>query len=395
MTTHAVIDGLPELPASGLMGPREVRGLPHLFGMRPPDLVAHAQSHGITLRDDESRRYLAQHLSYLPGTRPPTRRPIARATVAALEATLAFDRLTLVERVTDPGDGFVKYLFRSPDGALTEAVRIPLHTPGRFTVCLSSQVGCAMGCTFCATGRLGLTRNLASWEMVDALLQVRDEAPGRVSGVVFQGQGEPFHNYDAVIRAAEVLSDPCGGRISADAITISTVGLVAQIRRFAREGHRYRLIVSLTSALAEKRRTLLPVAGRFALADVASAIREYAQVAKGRITIAWVVMGGVNTGVDEVEALRELLGDLRLRVNLIDVNDAREDGFRRADPVELKAFLNALGALGVPLVRRYSGGSARHAACGMLAATHWNDAASASASVETLSLPPLPLPPEA
>jgi 23S rRNA (adenine2503-C2)-methyltransferase len=237
-----------------------------------------------------------------------------------------------------------------------------------------------MGCTFCATGRLGLTRNLAAWEMVDALLQVRDEAPGRVTGVVFQGQGEPFHNYDAVIRAAQVLSDPCGGRISADAITISTVGLVAQIRRFAREGHRFRLIVSLTSALAEKRRTLLPVAGRFALADLAAAIREYAAVAKGRITVAWVVMAGVNTGADEVEALGALLGDLRLRVNLIDVNDARDDGFRRAEPAELKAFLDRLGVLGVPLVRRYSGGGARHAACGMLAATHWESGSKSETS---------------
>ncbi len=101
--------------------------------------------------------------------------------------------------------------------ALSEAVRIPLHKPGCFSVCLSSQVGCAMGCTFCATGRLGLTRNLAAWEMVAACLTVRDEAPGRTTGVVFQGQGEPFHNYDEVIRAARVLSHPCGGKISAAA----------------------------------------------------------------------------------------------------------------------------------------------------------------------------------
>jgi 23S rRNA (adenine2503-C2)-methyltransferase len=350
--------------------PGAIDDRPHLFGMRPADLLAHAAAHGLELREDESRRYLAQRLSYLPGTRPQPRRPISRARVAALEATLSLERLTLVERVTDESDGFVKYLFRSPDGALTEAVRIPLLAPGRFTVCLSSQVGCAMGCTFCATGRLGFTRNLAAWEMVDALLQVRDEAPGRVGGVVFQGQGEPFHNYDEVIRAAGVLSDPCGGRISADAITISTVGLVPQIRRFAREGHRFRLIVSLTSALPEKRRELLPVAGRFDLADLASAIREYAAVAKGRTTVAWVVMAGVNTGSDEVEALRALLGDLRLRVNLIDVNDPREDGFHRADSAELKAFMDLLGTLRVPLVRRYSGGSARHAACGMLAAVH-------------------------
>lgn len=230
-----------------------------------------------------------------------------------------------------------------------------------------------MGCVFCATGRLGLSRNLAAWEMVDAFLQVRDEAPGRVTGAVFQGQGEPFHNYDEVLRAARILSHPCGGRIAAAAITISTVGLVPQIRRYAREGHRYRLIVSLTSALADKRRALLPVAGRFSLEEVADALREYAAVAPGLVTVAWVVLGGVNTGADEVEALRALLGDLPLRVNLIDVNDAREGGFRRATPAELRGLLDALGALRVPIVRRYSGGAQRHAACGMLAATRWSD----------------------
>lgn len=150
-----------------------------------------------------------------------------------------------------------------------------------------------------------------------------------------------------------------------------------QIRRFAREGHRFRLIVSLTSALHEKRRALLPVAGHFELAELAAAIREYAAVAKARITVAWVVMAGVNTGTDEVDALRVLLEDLRLRVNLIDVNDPREDGFRRADRDELKAFMDALGTLRVPLVRRYSGGSARHAACGMLAAVHYEGPAGA------------------
>ncbi len=269
----------------------------------------------------------------------------------------------------------MKYLFRSPDGALSEAVRIPLKRPGAFSVCLSSQVGCAMGCTFCATGRLGLRRDLEAWEIVAAFLAVRDEAPGRTTGAVFQGQGEPFHNYDAVIRAARVLSHPCGGRISGEAITISTVGLVPGIRRFAGEGHPYRLIVSLTSALPGRRAELLPAASRWSLEELAAAIREYAAGLRGRMPVAWVVMGGVNTGADEVEALRRLLGDVRLRVNLIDVNDPRPGGFRRADDAERGAFMDRLQVLGVPIVRRYSGGFARHAACGMLAATRCGDGA--------------------
>lgn len=250
-----------------------------------------------------------------------------------------------------------------------EAVRIPLEKPGRFTVCLSSQVGCAMQCVFCATGRLGLARNLAAWEIVSALAHVRADAPGRVTGAVFMGQGEPLHNYDEVIRAARVLSHPAGGRIRAENIAISTVGLVPQMRRYTREGHPYRLVVSLTSAVGSKRKSLLPIAGRTPIEEVAAAIREHALATGDRITVAWVLLGGVNDGADEVEALRALLDGVPVRINLIDVNDARPDGFRRSTDVERGRFRDLLQILRAPVVRRYSGGVARDAACGMLATT--------------------------
>jgi 23S rRNA (adenine2503-C2)-methyltransferase len=335
--------------------------------MLPEDLVAHLASAGTTLSLQHARRLLSRHHG-APGRVFPNPR-VRRAAIEAVEATTERTDLDVVERATDPSDGFVKYLLRSPDGALTEAVRIPLKKPGRFTVCLSSQVGCAMGCTFCATGRLGLTRNLEAWEMVSAWRIVRREAPGTVTGAVFQGQGEPLHNYDAVIQAARVLSEPACGALGARAITISTVGLVPAIRRYAREGHRYRLIVSLTSARPEVRRRLLPVAGRFDVADLADALREYeaGSGSKGRTTVALVLMSGVNTSREEAAALGELLGDLRLRINIIDVNDARDDGFRPPTDAERGEFIDALQALRVPIVRRYSGGKAKHAACGMLA----------------------------
>ena len=334
--------------------------------MVPEDLVAALHARGVPIRADEARRVLARVIAEGQADLR-FRRPVSRRSLQGVERWTRRQRLEVVERVEDPADGVVKYLLRSPDGAEHEAVRIPLHRGGRFTVCLSSQVGCAMGCTFCATGRLGLRRNLQAWEMVAAFAQVRDEAPGRVTGAVFMGQGEPLHNYDAVIQTAKVLSHPCGGRIAQEAISISTVGLVPQIRRYAREGHRYRLIVSLTSALPQRRRELLPVAGRFDLQDLADALRAYDAGAKGRTTVAWVLLGGVNHGSDEVQALDQLLGDLSLRVNLIDVNDSRPDGFRRASDAERDRFLDDLQALGVPIVRRYSGGQGRHAACGMLA----------------------------
>jgi 23S rRNA (adenine2503-C2)-methyltransferase len=329
----------------------------HLYGALPEDLTA------LGLRDDEARRVMARHIARVPT------QPIARATEKRVAELTQSTPLEIVERATDTSDGFVKYLFRLHDGALAEAVRIPLEVSGRFTVCLSSQAGCAMGCTFCATGRLGLTRHLEPWEIVGQFLGVRDEAPGTVTGAVFQGQGEPLHNYDAVMRAAEILSHPCGGRIAAKAITISTVGLVPAIHRYTRERKPYRLIVSMTSAIDERRRELLPVAGAWPVAEVAEAVREYQRVAGGRVTVAWVVLGGINTGVEEVDALQNLFAGVPLRINLIDVNDARPDGFRRATAEELGAFRDALRRLEVPVVRRYSGGAAKHAACGMLAST--------------------------
>jgi 23S rRNA (adenine2503-C2)-methyltransferase len=346
----------------------------HLFGMRPEDLAAHLRERGVACGEREARRICAHAISHGRRDLSTMARPVARSLREAVEREVDLSPLDVVDRATDEADGFVKYLFRHGDGALTEAVRIPLEKAGRYTVCLSSQVGCAMQCTFCATGRLGLTRHLRAWEMVAAFAAVRDELraerpDARVSGAVFMGQGEPLHNYDEVIRAAQVLSHPCGGRITQEAITISTVGLVPQIRRYAREGHAFRLIVSLTSAIPEKRASLLPVAGRFDLGDLVGALREVHAATGKRVTLAWVLIGGVNHGDDEVAALRARFADLPIRVNLVDLNQWEDDGMRRATDPEREELVSKLHAAGIATIRRYSGGRNRHAACGMLAAT--------------------------
>lgn len=342
----------------------------HLFGLLPEDLAAHLRAHGVEVRDAEARRMVA-HAVAGGGDGFPRSRPVPRGVEQAVETLVDRRKLEIVERATDPGDGFVKYLFRLHDGALAEAVRIPLEVEGRFTVCLSSQAGCAMACDFCATGRMGLSRNLEAWEIVAQFLAVRAEAPGVVTGAVFQGQGEPLHNYANVMRAAEILQHPCGGRINAKAITISTVGLVPQIHRYAAERRPYRLIVSLTSAIDERRRSLVPAASAWPVRELADAVRAYQRAAGGRVTVAWVVLGGINTGRDEVDALRELFEGVPLRLNLIDVNDARPDGYQRANETELAAFRDELRTLGIPVVRRYSGGAVANAACGMLAASRF------------------------
>lgn len=289
-----------------------------------------------------------------------------------LRECVAIPRLTLVDKKVSPQDGFAKYLFRGEGASEFEAVRIPLlHRPDdlKYVVCVSSQVGCALACAFCATGRMGFERNLATWEIVDQVTQIQADSPHPVRGVVFMGMGEPMLNYDRVIRAARIFSEPCGMAINAKAITISTVGVVPGIRRFTAEGHPYRLIVSLTSARSDQRAKLLPIERTYPLPELLAAVREYHAATNKRVTFAWTVLAGINTSRDDARALAELTRGLPILLDLIDVNDPTGQ-FRRPDDAEANAFRDALREeLAMPVQRRYSGGQDIHGACGMLAAT--------------------------
>ncbi len=311
---------------------------------------------------------------------------------AALMADAVFPELPVVER-RRAEDGFVKYLFRLSDGNLIEGVRIPLPDPddartlkaqrqrgevaglvalptAKYTLCISSQVGCAMGCAFCATGRLrpeGGVRSLHTWEMLAQVRAMRDEAEHPVRGVLFLGMGEPLLNYDNVMRTARILSSPAGLAISADAISISTVGVAPGIRRLAAERSRFRLIISLAAATAEARRALLPAEKTWPLAEVMDAARAYA-AARGRVTFAYVGISGVNMARKDALALAHLLEGLRAKITLIDVND--DTGrFLPPSEAEVSEFRAELLAHRIPVVRRYAGGKEIGAACGTLAAT--------------------------
>jgi 23S rRNA (adenine2503-C2)-methyltransferase len=291
---------------------------------------------------------------------------LSRRAAQALAARGATTRLAVLDRRRSQLDPFVKYLFRAPDGVTFESVRIPLERP-RYSVCVSSQAGCALACGFCETGRAGLVRNLEPWEMVEQVLAVRREATDRpVTGVVFQGQGEPLQNYENVLRTAAILRDPSGGRIGADRITISTVGLLPALERYTAEGHPYRLILSLTSAFQEKRARLVPSGRGNPVEALAGAMTRLAHRRGGPVHLAWVLLSGINTGPEEAQELRRLFPGVALRLSVIDVNDP-SGAFRRADEAERRRFLSALAEAGVSFVRRYSGGPDIHAACGMLA----------------------------
>jgi 23S rRNA (adenine2503-C2)-methyltransferase len=342
------------------------------------------------------RRIFARvHRDGAAGFPPGAVRGLSHVAGAALDAACEWPELEVVER-RRAADGFVKYLFRTGDGYEVEAVRIPLPDPeaaralkerrragqaaplealptAKYTVCLSSQVGCALACDFCATGRLGGIRSLKTWEILAQHRAIAAEADHPVRGAVFMGMGEPLLNYDNVIRAARILSDPAGPAIGAKAISISTAGVLPAIRRFTAEGHHYRLILSLGAPTSEERRLLMPIEDRWPLSEVVAAMRDHAAARGTRVTLAYVLIGGVNATPRHAEELGVLLAGMRVKLNLIDVSD--ETGrYRPAGAEELGAFRDALVALGVPVVRRYSGGAEIAAACGTLAAERKGEA---------------------
>jgi 23S rRNA (adenine2503-C2)-methyltransferase len=208
---------------------------------------------------------------------------------------------------------------------------------------------------------------IPTWEIVDQVMRVRADSSYPVRGVVFMGMGEPLLNYERVIAAARVLSEPCALAINARAITISTVGIVPMIRRFTRERHPYRLVVSLTAADTEKRGRLLPIEHTHPLPELLDAVREYQAASGQRMMLAWTLISGVNTSAEDARQLAELTAGMPVKIDLIEVNDATGQ-FAAPSPEELQAFRDALTReLAQPIVRRYSGGKDVHGACGMLA----------------------------
>ena len=293
--------------------------------------------------------------------------------------------LHVVER-RRAADGFVKYLFDAPGGGRFEAVRIPLFEE-KYVVCVSSQVGCALACGFCATGRLGFGRNLETWEMVDQVMRIRAEADRPVRGVVFMGMGEPLLNPTEVLRAARILSHPAGLAISARAISLSTAGVVPAIHRYVRERHPYRLVFSLTSALREKRLQVMPIEATHPLPALVSAIRDYAETRRERAMVAYVLISGFNTSREDAQALADVFRGIPIKLDLIDVTDAT-GRYQPPGPEELARFRDHLQVLKAPIARRYSGGKEIQAACGTLAATSLGGSLVHAAPP---GLPPIPL----
>lgn len=276
-------------------------------------------------------------------------------------------RLTILEPVevkVSRIDGTCKYLFRLSDGNVIESVWMKYHHGS--SVCISSQVGCRMGCRFCASTLDGLERNLTAAEMLEQVYRIERHTGERVSHIVIMGSGEPFDNYDQVIRFLKLISHERGLHISLRNITVSTCGIVPGIRRFAGEGLPVTLALSLHAPSDQVRQTLMPVARTYPLREVLAACGEYFEVTGRRVTYEYSLVKGVNDNPGEARALAGLLKDMHGHVNLIPVNPVKERSFERSGKRAIKEFKEILEEAGIAVTVRREMGRDIQGACGQL-----------------------------
>jgi len=282
----------------------------------------------------------------------------------ALDEAFTFRSLTTVAHKTSEDGRTTKWLLgRSDEAARIESVL--MRYDRRRTACISTQAGCGMGCSFCATGQMGFVRNLSAGEIVEQVLRLSQEQP--LTNIVLMGMGEPFHNYDASLAAVDRLTDPDGMRFGARRITISTVGLAPQIRRFAGEHRQVNLAVSLHAATDSLRDQLVPINQRYPLETLRQACLEYLETTHRRLTFEWALIEGVNDGSDQAQALARWVRGMLCHVNLIPLNPTRGYAGRATETQRAEAFRSVLTAQGIPNTLRVRRGIDIQAGCGQLA----------------------------
>jgi 23S rRNA (adenine2503-C2)-methyltransferase len=281
-----------------------------------------------------------------------------------IEQGYFISQLKIVEALTDP-DGSAKYLFELADGERIEAVL--LAEEDRRTLCVSTQVGCPMGCAFCATGRIPFRRNLTAGEIVDQVNTV-DEQAGRITNLVYMGMGEPFLNYDAVLKSIRIVNHSAGKNIGVRHITISTSGIVPGIRQLADEEVHPRLAISLTAPTDALRSKLMPITDKYPIAELLAAVRAYQAKTGQRVTFEYVLIDKVNDSVTHAHLLVKILHGLMYNVNLIEHNPFSGCEFTGSSRQRIQRFAAALKAAGVETTIRFRMGRRIKAACGQLQA---------------------------
>lgn len=282
-----------------------------------------------------------------------------------LEEHCVLQTLEVEKNIHSKEDESVKILFKTWDGHFIETVS--MVDKDRHTVCISSQAGCALDCTFCATGRLGLKRNLTTGEIVDQLIYVRENIDHPITNIVFMGMGEPFHNYGNVINAADIFHSPKGFNLAATRITISTAGLLPQINQFINEKQRYKLAISLNAAYDEKRNHIMPINKKWNIKELIKAGKKYSNQKKRLIMFEYVLLKGINDSGEDALELARLLQGIPCKLNLIPYNET--DGkYQRSDEKVITHFSNILhqNRDGYRVLVRWSKGQDINAGCGQL-----------------------------
>ena len=295
---------------------------------------------------------------------------ISKKLIEQLKEDFSIEPLKTVTSQTSR-DGTMKFLFEMSDGALVESV-LMIFDYG-FSACLSSQVGCNMGCAFCASGLLKKQRDLSAGEIVGQALMIQrqlDLRGGRLGNIVIMGTGEPFDNYDNVMKALSIINDPYGLEIGSRHISISTCGLVPGILRFSKEQLQYNLAISLHAPNDELRNTLMPVNRAYPLNELIGALKEYSQLNNRRLTFEYLLLNGVNDQEIHARQIKELLKGLNAYINLIPYNTVKEKDFKSSSEEDALRFYDMLKKNGVAVTLRQKKGDDIDAACGQLRANN-------------------------
>ena len=269
-----------------------------------------------------------------------------------------------VDRQVSAADGTRKFLFEMPDGCLVESVFMRYHFGN--SVCISSQVGCRMGCSFCASTLHGLVRSLKASEMLEQIYAIMRETKETVSHIVVMGMGEPLDNYDNLLRFIRLLTGQEGVNLSQRSVTVSTCGIVPNIYRLAEEGLHITLALSLHAATDEQRRKIMPIANRYTIGELMEACGVYYRKMGRQITFEYSLIRGVNDSTADAQGLTRLAKPLKAHINLIPVNPVRERGYQHPDTAHVQAFKKELENNGVNVSIRRALGQDIEGACGQL-----------------------------
>ncbi|MDD6005494.1 MAG: 23S rRNA (adenine(2503)-C(2))-methyltransferase RlmN [Erysipelotrichaceae bacterium] len=290
--------------------------------------------------------------------------------ITELKDEFIIENLTLVTSQVSK-DGTTKYLFSLTDGSLIESVLMVFDYG--YSACITTQIGCNMGCTFCASGLLKKVRDLSAGEILNQIVYIQkelDKKGERLANIVVMGTGEPFDNYDNVMKALSIINDPLGIEIGARHISVSTCGVIPGIKRFSKEKVQYNLAISLHASNDELRSRLMPINNAYHLSELMSTLKEYSKENNRRLTFEYLLLDGINDTEKNADELKELLKGMNAYINLIPYNNVKEKDYHTSSEKKALMFYDMLKKRGVSVTLRQKKGDDIDAACGQLRANY-------------------------